>query len=139
MRFVFIKCNVIGCRSENYSVRGGFWITGQTFSSDDPELWDFTLDGIDMLDDPLKESSGPPHPVTPSERTMVTRSKTPQRSTSLRPPLQPHDHQGQGGAMKNRHNNAAAQNAARGTGKANLHKGQVTERVIISVLNKYFK
>ncbi|XP_060784174.1 DNA repair protein RAD52 homolog isoform X2 [Neoarius graeffei] len=84
--------------------------------TDDPGLWDFTLDGIEMLDDPSRESSGIPRSVTPSEHAMSTRSKTPQRSTSQRPPLQPHDHQGQGGAMNYRHNNSAAQNAARGTG-----------------------
>ncbi|XP_053487125.1 DNA repair protein RAD52 homolog isoform X1 [Ictalurus furcatus] len=83
--------------------------------SDDPELWDFTLDGIDMLDDPMKDSSGLPCPATPSEHAMLTRSKTPQRSTSLRPPLRPHDHQEQGGATNYRHNNSAAQNTARGT------------------------
>ncbi|KAF4091167.1 hypothetical protein AMELA_G00034020 [Ameiurus melas] len=87
-------------------------------NADDPELWDFTLDGIDMLDDPMKDSSGPPCPATPSEHAMVTRSKTPQRSTSPRPTLRPHDHQvhqEQGGATTYRHNNSAAQNTARGT------------------------
>lgn len=64
--------------------------------SDDPELWDFTLDGIDMLDDP----TAPPRPTTPSQHKMTTRSKTPQRAQYLRPPAQPQGHvvpQGQGG------------------------------------------
>lgn len=111
------------------------------FPPEDPELWDFTLDGIDMLDDPTRESAGLPRPATPSEHMMVTRSKTPQRSTSLRPPLQSHTHQvhqGQGGATDYRHNNSAAQNPARGTGKANLHKEQVTERAITCVLHNTF-
>ncbi|KAK3535674.1 hypothetical protein QTP70_019718 [Hemibagrus guttatus] len=82
--------------------------------TDDPDLWDFTLDGIDVLDDPVRESSALPRPATPSEHTMVTRSKTPQRATSLRPPLHSHDHEGQGGPMNYRHN-SAAQNTARGT------------------------
>ncbi|XP_042608688.1 DNA repair protein RAD52 homolog isoform X2 [Cyprinus carpio] len=56
---------------------------------DDPELWDFTLDGIDMLDDPTTGSTVPPRPTTPSQHKMMTRSKTPQRAQSLRPPAQP--------------------------------------------------
>lgn len=99
------------------------FLTGQTFSSDDPELWDFTLDGIEMLEDPVRESSGMPRPATPSEHTMVTRSKTPQRATTLRPSFRSHDNQGQGGPTNYRHNNSAAQNTAIGTGKANLYKG----------------
>ncbi|XP_065148020.1 DNA repair protein RAD52 homolog isoform X2 [Paramisgurnus dabryanus] len=66
---------------------------------DDPELWDFTLEGIDMLDDAGGSSSEPPRPTTPSEHKMVTRSKTPQRGQYLRPPAQPQGHvvpQGQG-------------------------------------------
>lgn len=68
--------------------------------SDDPELWDFTLDGIDMLDDPAAGSTAPPRPSTPSQHKMTTRSKTPQRAQYLRPPAQPQGHvvpQGQGG------------------------------------------
>ncbi|XP_067292368.1 DNA repair protein RAD52 homolog isoform X2 [Pseudorasbora parva] len=67
---------------------------------DDPELWDFTLDGIDMLDDPAAGSTEPPRPTTPSQHKMMTRSKTPQRAQYLRPPAQPQGHvvpQGQGG------------------------------------------
>ncbi|XP_043084722.1 DNA repair protein RAD52 homolog isoform X2 [Puntigrus tetrazona] len=56
---------------------------------DDPELWDFTLDGIDMLDDPGSGSAEPPRPTTPSQHKMTTRSKTPQRAQYLRPPAQP--------------------------------------------------
>ncbi|XP_058253807.1 DNA repair protein RAD52 homolog isoform X2 [Hemibagrus wyckioides] len=88
--------------------------TASHTNQDDTELWDFTLDGIDVLDDPVRESSALPRPATPNEHTMVTRSKTPQRATSLRPPLHSHDHQGQGGSMNYRHN-SAAQNTARGT------------------------
>ncbi|XP_074490349.1 DNA repair protein RAD52 homolog [Sebastes fasciatus] len=54
--------------------------------ADDPELWDFTLDGIDALDIP----SGSPlsrelRPGTPGNHQMQTRSKTPQRAPG-RPP-----------------------------------------------------
>ncbi|XP_026991957.1 DNA repair protein RAD52 homolog isoform X1 [Tachysurus fulvidraco] len=84
--------------------------------TDDPELWDFTLDGIEMLEDPARESSGLPRPATPSEHTMVTRSKTPQRATTLRPSFRSHDNQGQGGPTNYRHNNSAALNTAVGTG-----------------------
>ncbi|XP_056308195.1 DNA repair protein RAD52 homolog isoform X2 [Danio aesculapii] len=59
---------------------------------DDPELWDFTLDGIDMLDDPSTRSTDPPRPSTPNQHTMTTRSKTPQRPQYLRPPAQPQGH-----------------------------------------------
>ncbi|XP_068579389.1 DNA repair protein RAD52 homolog isoform X2 [Cebidichthys violaceus] len=59
-----------GCRDEH--------------SADDPELWDFTLDGIDLLD-----AGGPPSralaPSTPGNHKMQTRSKTPLRPTG-RPP-----------------------------------------------------
>lgn len=67
---------------------------------DDPELWDFTLDGIDMLDNHGTGSTEPPRPTTPSQHKMTTRSKTPQRVQNLRPPAQPPGHvvpQGQGG------------------------------------------
>lgn len=102
-------------------------------------MWDFTLDGIDMLDDPVRESSGLPCPGTPNEHAMVTRSKTPQRPVSLRPPLQSRDYQGQGGHTSYRHNNSAAQNAAHATGKGNTHMGQMTEKAIFWVLNKYLR
>ncbi|XP_018519470.1 DNA repair protein RAD52 homolog isoform X1 [Lates calcarifer] len=58
------------------------------YLADDPELWDFTLDGIEELDVP---SDGPPsrgfRPSTPGNHQMQTRSKTPQRPPS-RPPDQ---------------------------------------------------
>lgn len=60
--------------------------------SDDPELWDFTLDGIDMLNDHGTGSTEPPRPTTPSQHKMMTRSKTPQRAQYLRPPAQPQGH-----------------------------------------------
>lgn len=62
--------------------------TGGTdeYLADDPELWNFTLDGIEALDAP---TSGPPtsgsRPSTPSNHHMQTRSKTPQRAPA-RPP-----------------------------------------------------
>ncbi|KAA0724373.1 DNA repair protein RAD52 -like protein [Triplophysa tibetana] len=68
--------------------------------ADDPELWDFTLNGIDVLEDPAGSSSEPFRPSTPSLHKMATRSKTPQRAQFLRPPAQPQGHvvpHGQGG------------------------------------------
>ncbi|XP_036374404.1 DNA repair protein RAD52 homolog [Megalops cyprinoides] len=59
--------------------------------ADDPELWDFTLDGIDMLDGPAGGCRGS-GPATPrGGHQMLTRSKTPQRAPSLRPPARPHN------------------------------------------------
>ncbi|XP_030587947.1 DNA repair protein RAD52 homolog isoform X2 [Archocentrus centrarchus] len=56
------------------------------YLADDPELWDFTLHGIEDLDAP---AAGPPprelRPSTPQHHPMQTRSKTPQR-TADRPP-----------------------------------------------------
>lgn len=75
-------------------------LTEHIFSSDDPELWDFTLNGIDVLEDPAGSSSEPFRPSTPSLHKMATRSKTPQRAQYLRPPAQPQGHvvpHGQGG------------------------------------------
>ncbi|KAM9470743.1 DNA repair protein RAD52 homolog isoform 2-T2 [Clarias gariepinus] len=101
----------------------------EEYMMDDPEMWDFTLDGIDMLDDPVRESSGLPCPGTPNEHAMVTRSKTPQRPVSLRPPLQSRDYQGQGGHTSYRHNNSAAQNAAHATGlQSPQRQGQYLKR-----------
>lgn len=56
-------------------------------SPDDPELWDFTLNGINELDVPG------PRPSTPGNHHMQTRSKTPQREPppSLRPPARPQE------------------------------------------------
>ncbi|KAK6320098.1 hypothetical protein J4Q44_G00092050 [Coregonus suidteri] len=63
---------------------------------DDPELWDFTLDGIQELEAPAggPSSSSLLRPSTPGgSHQMLTRSKTPQRgaSPSLRPPVRPHE------------------------------------------------
>ncbi|XP_060891123.1 DNA repair protein RAD52 homolog [Labrus mixtus] len=56
------------------------------YLADDPELWDFTLDGIEELGVP---AGGPPskalRPSTPGNHQMQTRSKTPQRAPG-RPP-----------------------------------------------------
>ncbi|XP_036068356.1 DNA repair protein RAD52 homolog isoform X2 [Oryzias melastigma] len=55
-------------------------VTGERrCSEDDPELWDFTLDGIDEQNIPVCDSS-PKGPSTPSNHQMQTRSKTPQRA-----------------------------------------------------------
>uniref|UniRef100_A0A8C1FK48 DNA repair protein RAD52 homolog n=2 Tax=Cyprinus carpio TaxID=7962 RepID=A0A8C1FK48_CYPCA len=63
----------------NHSTPNGHLVTTkqEEYLADDPELWDFTMDGIDMLDNPHK---------------MMTRSKTPQRAQYLRPPAQPQGH-----------------------------------------------
>ncbi|KAL2093817.1 hypothetical protein ACEWY4_011129 [Coilia grayii] len=64
-------------------------------SHDDPELWDFTLDGIDLLDQPPHTATTTPGSSTPGGgHRMTTRSKTPQRAPCLRAPVQP---QGSGG------------------------------------------
>ncbi|KAI4899725.1 hypothetical protein NFI96_013636 [Prochilodus magdalenae] len=63
----------------------------EEYLAEDPELWDFTLDGIEMLEDPAKKSSEASRPATPGEHGMVTRSKTPQKTASLRPPVRPQD------------------------------------------------
>ncbi|XP_037308568.2 DNA repair protein RAD52 homolog isoform X1 [Pungitius pungitius] len=51
--------------------------------ADDPELWDFSLDGIDLLDVPVHRAAAP---GTPGNHKMLTRSKTPQRTTDKPPP-----------------------------------------------------
>ncbi|XP_048865735.1 DNA repair protein RAD52 homolog isoform X2 [Brienomyrus brachyistius] len=59
--------------------------------ADDPELWNFTLEGMDLLEEP-KAGEKYPQPSTPSGgHQMLTRSKTPQRIGSLRPPARPQD------------------------------------------------
>ncbi|XP_031173821.1 DNA repair protein RAD52 homolog isoform X1 [Sander lucioperca] len=58
------------------------------YLTDDPELWDFTLDGIEELDVPAggqPSRAKPLRPSTPSNHLMQTRSKTPQRAPG-RPP-----------------------------------------------------
>ncbi|KAJ8386929.1 hypothetical protein AAFF_G00165260 [Aldrovandia affinis] len=63
--------------------------------ADDPELWDFTLDGVDILEAPSVGARSS-HPSTPGNgHQMTTRSKTPQRPTpsSLRPPVRPQETQ----------------------------------------------
>ncbi|XP_017261356.1 DNA repair protein RAD52 homolog [Kryptolebias marmoratus] len=57
--------------------------------TDDPELWDFSLDGMEDLDGPAGEP--PPRgirPGTPGSHQMQTRSRTPQGASS-RPPEAP--------------------------------------------------
>ncbi|XP_015259327.1 PREDICTED: DNA repair protein RAD52 homolog [Cyprinodon variegatus] len=48
--------------------------------ADDPELWDFTLDGMEELDAPTGT-----RPRTPGNHQMLTRSKTPQRASERSP------------------------------------------------------
>ncbi|XP_062856127.1 DNA repair protein RAD52 homolog isoform X2 [Trichomycterus rosablanca] len=109
--------------------------TAAHLKPDDPALWDFTLDGIDMLGDPPTESSGPPRPATPNDHGMMTRSKTPQRpASSLRPPLRPQDHQahhGRGSAQyrPGMMENSAFQNTAHTTGpKSPYRHGQYMKK-----------
>ncbi|XP_029908782.1 DNA repair protein RAD52 homolog isoform X2 [Myripristis murdjan] len=67
---------------------------GHREPSNDHELWDFTLDGIEELDAPAgAPQSGASKPSTPRSHQMQTRSKTPQRDPShpLRPPGRPHN------------------------------------------------
>uniref|UniRef100_A0AAY4E0N2 DNA repair protein RAD52 homolog n=1 Tax=Denticeps clupeoides TaxID=299321 RepID=A0AAY4E0N2_9TELE len=55
-------------------------------------LWDFTLDGIDMLDQAPPKKTGSPRSTTPnSAHKMITRSKTPHRGPCLRAPARPHE------------------------------------------------
>ncbi|XP_076877734.1 DNA repair protein RAD52 homolog isoform X2 [Brachyhypopomus gauderio] len=75
----------------DHSTPNGHQMMKKEHMADDPELWDFTLDGIDMLDDPGRETSGPHQSASAREHAMVTRSRTPQRAASLRPPLRPQD------------------------------------------------
>ncbi|XP_022610438.1 DNA repair protein RAD52 homolog isoform X2 [Seriola dumerili] len=55
------------------------------YLADDPEMWDFTLDGIEELDVTGGPSSRGLKPSTPGNHKMQTRSKTPQRPPG-RPP-----------------------------------------------------
>ncbi|XP_023284067.1 DNA repair protein RAD52 homolog isoform X2 [Seriola lalandi dorsalis] len=55
------------------------------YLADDPEMWDFTLDGIEELDVIGGPSSKGLKPSTPGNHQMQTRSKTPQRPPG-RPP-----------------------------------------------------
>uniref|UniRef100_A0A8C6TLF3 DNA repair protein RAD52 homolog n=1 Tax=Neogobius melanostomus TaxID=47308 RepID=A0A8C6TLF3_9GOBI len=57
--------------AENRSSRG---------TEDDPELWDFTLGGLDELGVPAEGPNRGTRPSTPSSHRMQTRSQTPQRS-----------------------------------------------------------
>ncbi|XP_034442887.1 DNA repair protein RAD52 homolog [Hippoglossus hippoglossus] len=73
---------------------------GRGSGGDDPDAWDFNLDGIEELDVP---AGAPPsnglRPSTPGNHQMQTRSKTPQRSPG-RPPVEGPSHgRGQEGAQ----------------------------------------
>ncbi|XP_007252931.3 DNA repair protein RAD52 homolog isoform X1 [Astyanax mexicanus] len=109
----------------NHSTPNGHTVlTKEEYLADDPELWDFTMDGIDMLDDLAKESSGAPQPSTPGEHTMVTRSKTPLRTASLRPPVRPQDPVVHRGQIKHTHYQPPAQiiTGARGTSQQSPYR-----------------
>ncbi|XP_016523575.1 DNA repair protein RAD52 homolog isoform X1 [Poecilia formosa] len=59
---------------------------GRNTCTDDPELWDFTLDGIEELDVPAGASSPRGSiPRTPGSHQMQTRSKTPQKASTRSP------------------------------------------------------
>ncbi|XP_029953042.1 DNA repair protein RAD52 homolog isoform X2 [Salarias fasciatus] len=59
------------------------------YQADDPELWDFTLDGLEDIDVPAGGAAlGGSRPSTPGSHQMQTRSKTPQRGPG-RPPEAP--------------------------------------------------
>nr|XP_057932128.1 DNA repair protein RAD52 homolog isoform X2 [Doryrhamphus excisus] len=57
--------------------------------ADDPDFWNFTLDGIEELDVPTGSGGVPParglRPSTPSSHKMRTRSRTPQMNSVRRP------------------------------------------------------
>ena len=53
--------------------------------ADDPELWDFTLNGIELNGDSGSRLLGGRIPSTPRSHCMQTRNKTPQRGHG-RPP-----------------------------------------------------
>ncbi|KAM9753765.1 DNA repair protein RAD52 homolog [Menidia menidia] len=109
----------IGQMSPGGTGHGGVPVTSEgatagtkfgTCLTDDPELWDFTLDGIEELDVP---SVGPGprglRPGTPGNHQMQTRSKTPQRAPNgpaeahqqahSRPQHHPHHQGGAGEAL----------------------------------------
>ncbi|XP_074534368.1 DNA repair protein RAD52 homolog [Halichoeres trimaculatus] len=66
------------------------------YLTDDPELWNFTLDGIEELDAPAGgPSSRMLRPSTPGNHKMQTRSKTPQRSLGRPPDEAPSYNRGQ--------------------------------------------
>ncbi|XP_033823390.1 DNA repair protein RAD52 homolog [Periophthalmus magnuspinnatus] len=64
--------------------------------ADDPELWDFTLEGVDDLLVPAEGPSRGARPSTPCNHHMQTRSKTPQR-----PSCRPSEHTQSTGQYRN--------------------------------------
>ncbi len=89
------QCGEETCLS-TFSLPASVSATGLSFPADDPELWDFTLDGIEELDVP---AGGPPsrvlRPSTPGNHQMQTRSKTPQRAAGRPPDEAPSNSGGQ--------------------------------------------
>ncbi|XP_058500988.1 DNA repair protein RAD52 homolog [Solea solea] len=66
--------------------------------ADDPEMWNFTLDGIEDLDVPTaRPPSTELRPSTPGNHQMQTRSKTPQRPPGRPPDKGPAHSRGQDG------------------------------------------
>ncbi|KAJ8262051.1 hypothetical protein GJAV_G00161550 [Gymnothorax javanicus] len=61
------------------------------FLADDPELWDFNLEDIDVLEAQAQGSRGSYAAAPGNGRQMTTRSRTPQRVPSLRPPVRPQE------------------------------------------------
>ncbi|XP_036961783.1 DNA repair protein RAD52 homolog [Acanthopagrus latus] len=79
----------------------------EEYLADDPELWDFTLDGIEELNVPAGgQPSIGPRPSTPGNHQMQTRSKTPQRAPGRPPQEAPSYSGGQGrGHFRPQHQN----------------------------------
>ncbi|MBN3317557.1 RAD52 protein, partial [Atractosteus spatula] len=62
----------------------------EQYLTDDPELWNFPLDESEIIStEKSSRASGRSTPSTPGGHHMMTRSKTPQRLPSARPPVRP--------------------------------------------------
>nr|XP_015208762.1 PREDICTED: DNA repair protein RAD52 homolog [Lepisosteus oculatus] len=62
----------------------------EQYLTDDPELWNFPLDESEIIStEKSSRASGRSTPTTPGGHHMMTRSKTPQRLPSARPPVRP--------------------------------------------------
>ncbi|XP_029992323.1 DNA repair protein RAD52 homolog isoform X4 [Sphaeramia orbicularis] len=73
------------------------------YLADDPEFWDFTLDGIEELDVPAGDLSS--RPSTPRSHQMQTRSKTPQRALGQPPEQAAPYNRGPGPEYRPQHHN----------------------------------
>ncbi|XP_055012020.1 DNA repair protein RAD52 homolog isoform X1 [Boleophthalmus pectinirostris] len=92
-------------------------IPQKEYLADDPELWDFTLDGMDELVVPAEGPSRGDRPSTPSNHHMQTRSKTPQR-----PPGTPPEHAHNTGQYRAQYQNQGHQ--TRGEAFSPYRQGQ---------------